>query len=157
MKLFFAEDAMKSDMFCVIFGIVGIVFFFSIQLKLADGSKWLEKRYHLKIYRIIYEDIVYIFVYFTLILLWRGLWHMNQRYVITDPKYGGPLNHCLGLVALLLLRTFSIIAGCGCIRDGGEALGGAFFPIQYLYIYTNPSLFSIVSNSVLLSLENLRF
>ena len=71
---------------------------------------------------------------------------LHDRYVITDPEIGGPVNHCIGLVALLLLRTFSIIAGCGCIRDGVEARGGAFFPIQYLYIYTNPNLFDMVSS-----------
>ena len=137
---------MKSDMFCVIFGVIGVFFFFSMQLKLASVSKWFERTYpHLKILRIIYEDVVYLFVYVTLVLLWRGCWHMNMRYVFEDPNIGGPVNHCLGLVALLLLRTFSIIAGCGCIRDGGEALGGAFFPIQYLYIYTNPNLFDKVS------------
>ena len=140
-SFFIIGEALKSDIFCVIFGTSGVVLFFTVQLLLANISKWFERTYtNMKLYRIIYEDIMYIFVYLTLLLLWRGCWNMNTRYVITDPALGGPVNYVLGLVALLSLRTFSVVSGCGCVRDGEETLGGAFFPIKYLYIYTNPQI-----------------
>ena len=77
----FSGEPLKSDMFCVIFGVTGVVLFFIAQLRFADVSKWFERTYpNMNIYRIVYEDSVYLFVYLTLILLWRGCWNMNIRY-----------------------------------------------------------------------------
>ena len=44
-------------------------------------------------------------------------------------------NYHLGLIGLLGLRVFSTLSGCGCIRDGLDKEGGAFFPIIYPYIH----------------------
>ncbi len=69
------------------------------------------------------------------------------RYILPDPAVGGPVTHSIGLVALLALRCFSIIAGCGCLRDGADPDGGAFFPVQHLHIYSQPCLVEQVTKT----------
>ncbi len=34
---------------------------------------------------------------------------------------------------------YSTLSGCGCVRDGLDKEGGAFFPIVYTYIHPTPS------------------
>ncbi len=53
-----------------------------MQLYLADMTKIIERNYPGKIlFKLLFENTAYLFVYFTLVLLWRGVWNLNIRFV----------------------------------------------------------------------------
>lgn len=60
------------------FGTLGVALMFCVQVPLGDVCRWLERHHPQRpVYKLLYEDAVYVVVYFTLILLWRGYWNLN--------------------------------------------------------------------------------
>ena len=130
----YPDDPFKSDITCAIVGMCGAILLMSLQCPLAKISRHLQVNYHW-IVRYIYEDLMYIVAFSFLVLLWRGIWNLHATYVFPDIPTGSWICHICGTILLLMSQTLSYFGSVGCIPDGVEQNGGAFFPTQYLRVY----------------------
>ncbi len=68
-----------------------------LQFQLAAISRKIQQTHPTNnLYKLIYEDIVNIFVILALVLLWRGGWQLNEMYILEDKRIGGPVTHVVG-------------------------------------------------------------
>ena len=127
-KTIYETNKFKSDIISLIVGVSGCSFLILIQYPLSRISVKLERKKYL---RIIYEDIVHIIALIPLLFFYRGLWNLNEEYIIKDKEVGGWVNHIIGLSMLLIFQTYSTLVGPGCIIDGELTKGEAIFSIHY--------------------------
>ena len=127
----YPDDLEKHEIVCALSGFAGVIVFFSIQGILRKISIYYEQKQD-QMSKLLFENLAYLVAIIFLCLLWRGVWNLNIRYMITDQKEGGAVNHVVGMLGLLLFNIYSIVGGCGCNRDGRDENGGAFFQIVFL-------------------------
>ncbi len=133
-RTIYPNEPVKADIVCVIFGLCGTLLMLTLQCHLATISRKLHQTSHWCVRRF-YENFVYLIIFVFLTTLWRGTWNLNTRYFLPDLPLGGWVNFCIGLVLMISTQTMSYVAPFGCITDGAEEDGGAFFPIRYLQVY----------------------
>ena len=49
-----------------------------------------------KIWKILYEDFIYLCAMVVLFLAWHGGWYLNATYMLGDLEIGGWVNHVIG-------------------------------------------------------------
>ena len=57
------------------------------------------------IYKVMFEDLVFLAATWANLLLWRGAWDLCVEYVIPDPMVGGWICHWIGTVSLILFQV----------------------------------------------------
>jgi len=130
----YATDPFKSDVICMVSGIILTVVLFSTQDLLSTVSIKLESSGR-DTMKLIWEDCVYIVVFIVMLVIWHGYWNMNIRYCITDPIIGGIVNHVCGGAMLLFCGVFRLVGTCGVGVDGFGIAGEAFFPVRYCELW----------------------
>ena len=135
----FPDDAIKSDWVALILGYVICIFLFFLEQILRKITRKIEEYYKGKFggaaITLLWEDFIYIIVFPCHLLLWRGMWNLNARYLYPDPLWGGLVNNLVGTALLMVLQLFSYASAVGCAVDGAEMNGLAFWPTRYLRHY----------------------
>ena len=136
---FYPNDAIKSDWMALILGYVICSLLLALEQILRKITRKIEEYYKGRFggdaMRLLWEDFIYIIVFPCHILLWRGMWNLNARYLYPDPLWGGLVNNLVGTALLMVLQLFSYASAVGCAVDGAETNGLAFWPTRYLRHY----------------------
>ena len=133
LAIFFPDDIVYGDHFCLALGTALAVLMFALEEPLASGALAVEK--HGFWWKLLYEDVCYFVIFFLHGILWRGAWNCTVHYLITDPEKGGWLCFCIGSVGLLVLQNFSYVGGMGVTVDGMDPGRDAFYPTRFVRHY----------------------
>ena len=96
----------------------------------------MSTRWKSSFYRsLAFDQTITMLQYFSSLLLWRGAWNLNMRFVISDPLVGGWVNHVIGTVLLMSLQQFSIIGSCDCSMDYAQPSSDDATIRTFQYVY----------------------
>ena len=102
--IIYPNDPLRSDVFCYIFGAAGTALLFSLQIPLGAVSERLERNGRNAL-KLVWEDAIYMIVLVFIAIIWRGIWNLDIRYLITDDRIGGWVNHVAGTFALWITQV----------------------------------------------------
>ncbi|ELU04834.1 hypothetical protein CAPTEDRAFT_198494 [Capitella teleta] len=146
-QLFSSMDDHTSDWICFGIGYPSVAILFACEEPIAMLCVYLEKRgWHFA--KLVWENAVFAVATCTLVFIWRGTWHLNVYYIISDPFLGGWVNLGIGTVLLVSLQLVSFVGFCGCSVDGTTPGRDGIFPTQYLRVYLMPKIIKIRTKAV---------
>lgn len=118
---------------CLAVGYGLTLFLFIIEEPLAKMAIKMESKGFY--YKLLWEDVVYVFVFAINVILWRGAWNTVSTYVFPDFEVGGWICLSIGSILMLSLQVFSYACAHGVAVDGSETGRDAIFPTRYLRVY----------------------
>ena len=132
----YTDDPVVSDCWCLLVGLAGVATLHALQTPLIITAKLLEERKG-KSLSLAWEQCVYTIAFIMLITIWKGMWNLNIRYLLSDPTIGGWVHHLAGTSVMMLLGVFGCVGTPCCTVDGGEEPENAFFPLRYFSLHKN--------------------
>lgn len=146
-QIFSFTDAHTADWYCFAIGYSTCIVLFACEELIAKMTVYLEKKGH-PWGKLAWENSIFCLTTFTLVFIWRGVWHLNVYYTISDPFVGGWMCLAIGTVLLMALQLFSFVGFTGCAVDGTATGRDAIYPTQYLRAYLLPKLIKIRVSSL---------
>jgi len=124
----------RSDVVSLIAGFFTTIVIVYSYRPLSVVSHRLDHRPMLKL---VFEDIIFIVLTWTTLLLWRGSWDLCVQLFLPADGVGGPalgawVSHALGTIGLLSFQAFNTVGLHGIDRDGIYYGGSGIFPISFL-------------------------